>query len=186
MLYKHYKDYFISSLDLIDDANLGWLINEILIAHTDHKNIFIIGNGGSAALASHFAQDLAKGTRGETWTKHRIKAQSLTDNTPFITALGNDDGYDRVFEQQLRTYANSGDILIAISGSGSSANILKAVEWANHNKVLTVGVTGFDGGKLKPLSKISIHVELNDMETVESIHSYLLHYIILRLKQTLL
>jgi D-sedoheptulose 7-phosphate isomerase len=115
----------------------------------------------------------------------RLKALSLADNTPFITAQGNDEGYDSIFEQQLRTFAKSGDYLIAVSGSGNSPNIIKAVEWANNNGVTTIGVTGFDGGKLRKMAKHTVHVPLNDMCTAESIHSIIFHYVILEIREKL-
>ena len=185
MNYEEYKAYFIKNLDLINTNEVEKLIVLIYNAYLNDKMIFVIGNGGSAANASHLAQDLAKGTRKNVDTKKRIKALSLTDNVPFITALGNDDGYDTIFEQQLKTFANSGDILIAISGSGNSQNIIKAVEWANNNDIVTIGVTGYNGGKLKQLNHYSVHVGLNDMATAESIHSYIFHYVIIKVRELL-
>jgi len=181
--YNEYKQYFINKLELVDEEQVNKLIDIILNAFENDNKIFVIGNGGSAANASHFAQDMAKGTRESAETKKRIKATSLTDNVPFITALGNDDGYETIFEQQLRTFAGKGDVLIAISGSGNSPNIIKAVEWANENDLITVGITGYDGGKLKRINKFSVHTELSDMATVESIHSYILHYVIIKLRE---
>ena len=161
------------------------LIDLLLKARREGRSIFVIGNGGSAANASHFAQDLAKGCRGALDSEVRFKAVSLTDNIPFITALANDDGYQYVFEQQLRTFAKTGDILVAISGSGNSPNVLRAVDWANQNGLTTIGVTGFDGGKLKALTRHQLHVPLNDMCTAESIHSILFHYVVLELQKKL-
>ena len=181
MNYKKYKNYFIDSLSLVNEDEIEQLIQLILTKYDEDKNIFIIGNGGSASNASHFAQDLAKGVRKDVNTNKRIRAISLVDNVAFITALGNDDGYNTIFEQQLRTYANNGDVLIAISGSGNSPNIIKAADWANNNDVLTVGITGYDGGVLKQKCKRSIHVALKDMPTIESIHVFILHYVIIRL-----
>lgn len=157
----------------------------LLRAYSDDSNIYIIGNGGSAANASHFAQDLAKGCRGGLDSSKRFRALSLTDNIPFITALANDDGYQCVYEQQLRTYAKSGDVLIAISGSGNSPNIIQAVVWANDNGLATVGVTGFHGGRLMEICQHKLHVPLDDMCTSESIHSILFHYIILEIQKHL-
>ena len=185
MNYNEYKEYFIKNLDLINSNEVEKLSELIYNAFVNDKMIFVIGNGGSAANASHFAQDLAKGTRKNINTVERIHALSLTDNVPFITALGNDDGYDTIFEQQLRTFAKEGDILIAISGSGNSPNIIKATSWANKNGLLTSGITGFDGGKLKKIVQQSIHISLNDMLTSESIHTVILHYIILTLREIL-
>lgn len=182
MDFKKYVSYLNNTLEKIDQKELDNFINLILKAFNEEKMIFVIGNGGSASNASHFAQDLAKGTRKSLHTDKRIKAISLTDNTAFITALSNDDGYETIFEQQLRTYAKPGDYLIAISGSGNSPNIIKAVEWANTNGIITIGITGFDGGKLKQLAKHSVNVNLNDMCTAESVHSVMLHYSILKLQ----
>jgi len=180
---KEYKDYFVKSLELINADEVHKLISEILDCYSNDKMIFVIGNGGSAANASHFAQDMAKGTRKDINTEKRIKALSLSDNLPFISALGNDDGYHTIFEQQLRTFAKEGDLLIAISGSGNSPNILNAVEWANANGLVTFGITGYNGGKLKEINSHSVHVELNDMATVESLHSYIFHYVIIKLRE---
>jgi D-sedoheptulose 7-phosphate isomerase len=145
--------------------------------------IFVIGNGGSAANASHLAQDLSKGTKNTGDTSKRIRALSLTDNLAFISALGNDEGFESIFEQQLKTFAVEGDLLIAISGSGNSPNIIKAVDWGNENGLTTIGITGFDGGLLHKINKLSLHVPLDDMYTVESIHSIMLHYIVIELKK---
>jgi D-sedoheptulose 7-phosphate isomerase len=139
-------------------------------------NIFIIGNGGSAATASHFAEDLAKGTC-PTNAECFPKAIALTDNVPFITALGNDEGYQNVFIGQLRTLALEPDLLIAISVSGNSPNILNAVHWANERKLITFGLTGCTGGELASIASDCIQVPSDDFGIVESIHSFILHYI---------
>lgn len=183
MKFDNYIDYLFQSVNSVNKSEIDNLINLLFDAYKTGKMVFVIGNGGSAANASHFAQDLAKGTRKNLDQKNRIKALSLTDNLPFITALGNDDGYDTIFEQQLRTYAKPGDLLIAISGSGNSPNIIKAIEWANNNGLETVGVTGFSGGKLKTINKHSVHVPLDDMCTSESVHSIIFHYVIITLQK---
>jgi len=185
MNFKEYSQKFVSIVEQVDINQVENCIKLIMDQYEKDKLIFVIGNGGSAANASHLAQDLAKGTRKSLEQHKRIKALSLTDNIAFITALGNDDGYDVIFEQQLRTFASEGDMLIAISGSGNSPNIIKAVEWANKNNLITLGVTGFEGGKLKEINQHSLHVPLNDMCTSESVHSFVFHYIILKL-QTML
>ena len=100
-----------------------------------------------------------------------------------MTAQGNDEGYDSIFEQQLRTFAGKGDYVIAISGSGNSPNIVKAIEWANNNGLVSIGVTGYDGGKLKTMAHHTLHVPLNEMCTAESIHSIVFHYVILELRE---
>jgi D-sedoheptulose 7-phosphate isomerase len=144
--------------------------------------IFVIGNGGSGSNASHFCEDIGKGTlRREDFDndeKKRIRILSLTDNTPYILAWGNDEGFERVFVEQLKNLAGPGDLLIAISGSGNSPNILRAVEWANRHKMTTFGCTGFSGGKLQTLAHHNFHVPLDDMGIVESIHLTAFHWVV--------
>ena len=144
--------------------------------------VFVIGNGGSGSNASHFCEDLGKGTlRREDFDddgKKRLKILSLTDNTPYILAWGNDEGFDRVFVEQLKNLASPGDLLIAISGSGNSANVLRAVEWANTHGLTTFGCTGFSGGKLRGLAHHGLHVPLDDMGIVESIHLTAFHWVV--------
>ena len=139
------------------------------------KKIFLCGNGGSAANASHFGQDLAKGTLSSMNAKRRFKVIPLTDNIGFITALANDEGYDSIFEQQLRNLGESGDVLVAISGSGNSPNILRAVEYAKSIGMTTVGVTGYDGGKLRTLADESVHIDIMDMGMCEALHGVVFH-----------
>jgi D-sedoheptulose 7-phosphate isomerase len=185
MDFNLYKKSVHSTIDALDLGEIEKLLDLLVEAYKNEKFVFVIGNGGSAANASHLAQDLAKGTKKNPNQTRRLKALSLTDNLPFITAQGNDEGYDSIFEQQLRTFASQGDLLISISGSGNSPNIIKAVEWANKNGMTTVGITGFDGGKLKKIAHHSVNVVLNDMCTSESIHSIIFHYVILELRERL-
>ncbi len=160
-------------------------VMELYTAYQDETTIFIIGNGGSAANASHFAQDLAKGTLSTISQKKRIRAVSLTDNGSFITALANDEGYETIFVQQLMTYAQPQDRLIVISGSGNSPNVVKATEYALENDIKVLGVTGFDGGRVKGLAKINIHVPSVDMGLVEAVHSVIFHLAMSQLAETL-
>lgn len=183
MSFKEYIKNMNSTIEDLNEKQITDFINLLYDAYRKEKMVFVIGNGGSAANASHLAQDLAKGTRKNLDQTLRIKALSLTDNLPFITALGNDDGYDLIFEQQLRTYAKPGDVLICISGSGNSPNIIKAATWAKANGLITVGITGFDGGKLMNLSEYSVHVPLNNMFIAESIHSIIFHYVMIELNK---
>jgi D-sedoheptulose 7-phosphate isomerase len=180
---KEYFNTFKNVLDKVDVKSIYEMINEIYDSYNKSKTIFIIGNGGSAANASHFAQDLSKGVILDQTVKKRIRALSLTDNIGYITALANDDGYENIFVAQMRTFSNESDILIAISGSGNSENIIEAVTYAKKNNIKVIGITGYDGGKLKKLSDISIHVPLNEMCMVESIHSVIFHFIITSLRQ---
>lgn len=185
MNFENYIVNLKSILDNISTIQIKQLIDCLISAYEDQKMIFVIGNGGSAANASHFAQDLSKGVFLDQNINKRIKALSLTDNTAYITALGNDDGYDRIFEAQLRTFSEKGDILIAISGSGNSKNILAAIQFAKENGIKIIGITGYNGGELKKDSDISIHIPLNEMCTVESVHSIILHYVIITLREKL-
>ena len=169
----------LDRLDRADVTRLGDLIYE---AWENEKFVFILGNGGSATLASHLCEDLGKGAFREddlrADNKRRLKVLSLTDNVGYLTALGNDMGYDQVFLQQLASYGSPGDLVIAISGSGNSPNVLTAVDWANRNGLVSFGITGYDGGKLKQMQKAGIHVPLDDMGMVESIHGCLIHWIV--------
>jgi D-sedoheptulose 7-phosphate isomerase len=183
MKFDQYIDYTFDATKKVDSGQVEEFINLLFKAYKEEKTVFVIGNGGSAASATHLAQDLAKGTRAGLEYPKRVKAVSLTDNVAFITALGNDDGYDTIFEQQLRTFAKPGDYVIAISGSGNSPNIIKAINWANENGLITVGVTGFNGGKLKTMNAYSLHVDLNDMCTAESIHTIIFHYVAIELQR---
>jgi len=144
--------------------------------------VFIFGNGGSGTTASHMAEDLGKSTLFEAdlqdSTKKRLKVLSLTDNAGWIMAVGNDLGYDQIFVQQLMNYASPGDLVIAISGSGNSPNVLNAVRWANQQGLKTFGLTGYDGGQLKEEQQDGLHVALDDMGMVESIHLALFHWVL--------
>lgn len=185
MDFSKYKKTISDVLDTVEEDEINKFMDMLMEAYENDRFLYVIGNGGSAANASHLAQDLAKGTRHSIEQKKRIKALSLTDNTPFLTAQGNDEGYESIFEQQLRTFAAPGDYLIAISGSGNSPNIIKAIEWANSNGIKTIGITGYDGGKLKKMAAHTVHVPLNEMCTAESIHSIIFHYVILEIREKL-
>lgn len=147
-------------------------------AYREGRFVFIIGNGGSGANASHMSEDLAKCTLKDFESQRRLKVLSLTDNTAGIMAWANDEGYDRVFLEQLKNLASPGDVLVAISGSGNSANIVKAAEWANANGLDTIGMTGFSGGKLRELSHIKVHADVPDMGIAESLHQVIFHWIV--------
>jgi len=183
MNFSEYKSYTQRALDSVDEAEVARFIDSLYDAFEREATIYVIGNGGSAANASHLAQDLAKGTCASMQQERRIRALSLTDNFAFFSALGNDEGYDQVFVQQLRTFCRPGDLLVAISGSGNSPNVLRAVEYANDHGMKTIGITGFSGGKLKDLVAEQVHVPLNDMCTAESIHTIIFHYVILELQK---
>ena len=147
------------------------------------RMIFIIGNGGSGSNSSHFCEDVGKCTLKlpadlTNDGKKRFRVISLTDNTPYILAWANDEGFDKVFVEQLKNLASPGDLLIAISGSGNSKNILAAVEWANRNGLSTFGCTGFSGGKLREMTHKGLHVDLHDMGMVETLHLAAFHWVV--------
>jgi D-sedoheptulose 7-phosphate isomerase len=166
----------------IDVSEIEALADAIHRCYQSQRFVFLCGNGGSGSNASHFCEDLGKGTlRREDFEddgKRRLRVLSLTDNTPYILAWGNDEGFDRIFVEQLKNLASHGDLLIAISGSGNSPNVLRAVDWANRHGLETFGCTGFGGGKLRGMAKHSFHVPLDDMGIVESIHLTAFHWIV--------
>jgi D-sedoheptulose 7-phosphate isomerase len=166
----------------IDPAEVQTLADLMYRTYREDRFIFVCGNGGSGSNASHFCEDIGKGSlRREDFDndkKRRVRILSLTDNTPYILAWGNDEGFDRIFVEQLKNLARPGDMLVAISGSGNSPNILKAVEWANAHDMITYGCTGFTGGKLRSLAKHCLHVPLDDMGIVETVHLAAFHWVV--------
>ena len=167
----------------IDPAQVQNLADVMFAAYQAGRFVFVIGNGGSGSNASHFCEDVGKGTLKLPDDLHhdgkkRFRILSLTDNTPYILAWANDEGFDRVFVEQLKNLASPGDVLVAISGSGNSKNILAAVEWANRNGVVSVGCTGFTGGKLQTLARHNLHVPLDDMGIVETVHLAAFHWVV--------
>jgi D-sedoheptulose 7-phosphate isomerase len=177
-----FLDRVSRELGRIDAAEVKGLADAIYACYEQGRCVFLCGNGGSGSNASHFCEDLGKGTlRREDFDddrKKRLRVLSLTDNTPYILAWGNDEGFDRVFVEQLKNMASPGDLLIAISGSGNSPNVLRAVEWANRHGMKTFGCTGFGGGKLRTLAQQGLHVRLDDMGIVESIHLTAFHWVV--------
>lgn len=172
---KGYLEELKGALDSLPVKKISGVVSVIKKARDSGKQIFIFGNGGSAATASHFANDLAKGTikSGDK----RIKALSLSDNIPLMLAWGNDTAFENIFVEQLKNFMQEGDIVIGISGSGNSANVLKAVEYANEAGGETVGFTGMGGGRLRALAKHAIVVESGHMGKVEDAHMVLVHLI---------
>jgi D-sedoheptulose 7-phosphate isomerase len=171
-----------SELLRIDPAEVKALADAVYDAYERGRFVFVCGNGGSGSNASHFCEDIGKGTlRRQDFdnnAKKRVRILSLTDNTPYILAWANDEGFERVFVEQLKNLAGPGDLLIAISGSGNSPNILRAVEWANTHGLKTFGCTGFDGGRLRTLAQLGLHVPLDDMGIVETIHLAAFHWVV--------
>jgi D-sedoheptulose 7-phosphate isomerase len=165
-------------LDRVDPREVQALLDAILDAYHNERFVFIVGNGGSAANASHLCEDLGKGTLHDFEGQKRLKVMSLTDNVPYILAWANDEGYERIFVEQLKNFAQPGALLIAISGSGNSANVLRAVEYANAHGMVTFGMTGYDGGQLKQIAQACLHVPSYNMGAVEAVHGVVLHYLV--------
>lgn len=173
---KEYSTYLAQILGRLDYSEIGKMIEAVLDARERGAQIFFIGNGGSAATASHFANDISIGTRV---TEKPFKAIALTDNVAIITAVGNDDGYEFIFTKQLQNFANPGDLLVAISASGNSPNIIHTIQYAKQKGLKVIGLSGFDGGKLRELSDIKIHVQTAKGEygPVEDVHMFIDHLI---------
>jgi D-sedoheptulose 7-phosphate isomerase len=177
-----YVDRLKAELDRVDRRELEAWADLVYRAWADDRSVFVFGNGGSGTTASHISEDLGKSTlrpddlRDES--KKRLKVLSLTDNLGWIMAVGNDVGYDQIFVQQLMNYGRPGDVAIGISGSGNSPNVLAAVDWANRHGLRTFGLTGYSGGKLRQLQQAGLHVPLDDMGMVESIHLALFHWML--------
>ena len=177
-----YIQRFQTELDRVDQAEIRQMADLIFQAWEDERFVYIFGNGGSGCNASHMSEDLGKSSLREEdladESKRRLKVMSLTDNVGWIMAIGNDCGYDQIFLQQLMNYGSKGDLVIAISGSGNSPNVIKAVDWANRHGLKTFGLTGFDGGQLRRQQQAGLHVRLDDMGMVESIHLALFHWVL--------
>ena len=178
---RGYLDYLAGVLKELDPAPIADFIRLLEKIRQERGTLFFIGNGGSAATASHFANDLSVGLRSDP----PLRALSLTDNVAIMTAVGNDEGYHRIFLDQLKTHYRPGDALVAISASGNSPNVINAVAWAQEQGAEVVGITGFDGGKLAGLSTINVHVfcpkgEYGPVEDIHMIVDHLVHAFLTR------
>lgn len=179
------QDYFEQLkkiADLIDFAKVDEFANLIFETAKTGKTIFFIGNGGSASLASHMAGDIGKNTVVDG-SNLRFKTMCFSDNVPWLTAVANDASYADVFVEQLKNFANKGDLLVAISASGNSLNVIKALVWAKKQGVKTVGMLGFGGGLANDLVDLSIVVEAKHYGFVEGLHADIQHCVIEHLKK---
>jgi D-sedoheptulose 7-phosphate isomerase len=177
-----YLDRLKAEIDRLDQGEIRRMADEVYQSWHRDQFVYIFGNGGSGTTATHMSEDLGKSSLRECdlkdESKKRLKVMSLTDNLGWILAVGNDCGYDQIFVQQLMNYGRPGDLAIAISGSGNSPNVLAAVDWANRNGLRTFGLTGFSGGKLRKMASAGLHVPLDDMGMVESIHLCVFHWVL--------
>jgi len=170
---KEYLDLVGKAIAALPEDKIQDMVDTLKAAHAEGRQVFLLGNGGSAATASHVAEDLQKGVK--EYTGKRFKVMALTDSTPLICAWANDSGYDCIFAEQLDTFLEPGDIVIAISGSGNSPNVIKAVEKANAMGAITIGWSGFAGGKLAQIAQKSIVVPSDNMQRIEDAHLVLGH-----------
>jgi len=172
---EQYRSSLNQTLSRIDAQKVAQAVDWLREARDHGKTIFVCGNGGSASTASHFACDIVKGCSYQQDRRFRIMA--LTDSLPTMTAYSNDVSYECVFVEQLKNFAQPGDVVMAISGSGNSPNVLRAIEYANRIGCRTIGLSGRDGGKLGPISQLSVQVEEPHMGRIEDAHMIICHMI---------
>ncbi len=180
---RQYLNDIHHTLDALPLERIQDVIDVLLSANYVGSTVFTVGNGGSAATASHFACDLAKGTI--TPGRPRFRVMALTDNTPLMTAWSNDVAYEDVFAEQLSGLIGRGDVVVAFSGSGNSPNVLRAVELAHRRGGITIGFSGFTGGRLSTLVDVPVVVPCDCMEQIEDVHITLCHLICTVLRERL-
>lgn len=183
-LIQNYINRLNGCLRELSRQDIEEIASIIFDAYKRGKRIFIMGNGGSATTASHFARDLTIGAAVQG--KPRLKVISLTDNVALITALANDIDYGSIFYEQLLDQLSEGDVVIGISASGNSPNVLKAIEFARNNGAVTIGFIGFGGGRLKELAHKCIVLSSRDYGQVEDAHLSLAHIISYMIKEKLI
>ena len=168
-----YFERLKNTIDKIDKNDLSIVMNILEKARLEGRNIFIMGNGGSAATASHYVCDFNKGV--SMHKDKRYKFICLNDNVPTMMAYANDISYEDVFAEPLKNLYNIGDVVLGISGSGNSKNVLNAIIWAKEHGAVTIGLTGYDGGKLKQVVDYNVHIPIDDMQITEDLHMVLDH-----------
>ncbi|PYU23820.1 MAG: phosphoheptose isomerase [Acidobacteria bacterium] len=172
--YSYFENYARVVAEL-PFAEIEQVADELHRAYEQGRKVFLFGNGGSAALASHFACDLSKGTTAPGKFDRHFRVLSLTDNAPLITAWANDTSYEQVFAEQLRNFVESEDIAFGISGSGSSPNVLLALEVARESGAINIGLTGFQGGKMPGLCDLCMVIPSDNMQIVEDLQLSIAH-----------
>lgn len=156
------------ALALVDRQQLNEVMNVLEAARLEGRGVFVMGNGGSAATASHFVCDFNKGI--SLGKDRRYRLVCLNDNVPSLMAIANDLSYDDIFLEQLKNLFREGDVVLGISGSGNSENVVRALRWAAENGGVTIGFTGYDGGAVKRICRHNLHIPLKDMQIVEDLH----------------
>lgn len=175
----HAKQYFDELQGVVADLphdSINQIADILLMAYESEKSLYLFGNGGSASLASHFACDLGKGTAYCNGGK-RFRVLSLTDNLPTLTAWANDSGFEDIYSEQLKNFIQAHDVAFAISASGNSKNVLNALRIGREAGARTVGLSGFDGGKMKSMCDMCIVVPSNNMQIIEDLHLAMAHSI---------
>ncbi|MBI3784249.1 MAG: SIS domain-containing protein [Deltaproteobacteria bacterium] len=172
---RAYRQRSLGVFERIAEDQVAALIEILATARRDRRHVFTCGNGGSAATASHFASGLGKD--GSFGRDHKFRVISLTDNIAWITSLANDTDYSQVFVEQLKNFAQPGDVLVAFSASGNSPNVVRAIEWANEQNLRTVGITGRPGGRLSTLASQPIIVDSEHMGHIEEAHFLIQHLV---------
>lgn len=163
------------ALSAVDNDNISRLCDCLLSAWKDGRQLFLCGNGGSAGNAVHIANDMIYGI--DRKTGKGLRAHALPANTAILTCLANDEGYEEIFAKQLSVYANPGDIVLVLSGSGNSANILRALEYAAENDLETFAILGYSGGKALEITRHPIHFAIDDMQISEDTQLIVMHYV---------
>lgn len=172
---QDYKKALIDTINQIDVPGVEQAIEQMREARDQERHIFVCGNGGSAATASHFMCDVVKGASYQKEKRFRIMA--LTDNLATMTAYSNDVSYECVFAEQLKNFAQPGDVVLAISGSGNSPSVLRAIEYGNSIGCKTIAMTGRDGGKLGKMAQLNLQVPVTHMGRIEDAHMIMCHMI---------
>ena len=178
-----YFDNVISTIEKLPFTMIERIVNVLLQAYEASRTIYLFGNGGSAALASHFACDLSKGAANGSGKRFQVLA--FTDNVPLITAWANDARYEDIFAEQLINFVRPNDIAFAISGSGNSPNVLKALEVAREASAFTIGLTGFQGGEMKGLCDLCLIVPSDNMQIIEDLHLSVTHAVFRALRMSI-
>jgi D-sedoheptulose 7-phosphate isomerase len=180
---ESYLERLRGAIDALPRDRLTVLGEMLYRAYRNEKQVFTLGNGGSASTASHIAADLAKNTIGPNMRRFRIT--SLNDNAAIVTALANDLGYENVFSEQLQNLIRPGDLLIAVSASGNSPNVVKAIRYAQSRSAAVVGILGFDGGEAAKLADLAITVPVSHYGVVEDAHLIINHILVEHFKSRL-
>ena len=180
---RDYIERLKRTLEKFPHEQFEAIVEVFLAALRNKRTIFVMGNGGSSTTASHWVCDMNKGC--SYGREQRFRMVCLNDNIPTVLAYANDVGYEDIFVEQLKNFLEEGDVVVAISGSGDSKNVVKAIEYAKSKGAITVGLIGYSGGTLLDLVQIPIHVQVEDMQIVEDVHMMVVHMTTQRLSQVL-